>query len=420
MNLGELSGVKLLGVLLLVAAVGTTGLYYTVFKSQRDQKCCGPDQAAGQTARERGTRSLPAETGRHRASTRQLETATGNRTAHRADEKEVDNFMRMVSGEARKSGVEIRRYTSRPYVAKEFYTEVPFEVELDGPYYSMLGFFDRLGKVERIVNISNLLVASTPSRRCQGEAYLPVRAGRECCGTCLTTTYFSHDLDPAGRPASPDTGEEIGGHDEASVSDNDDNSRLRTGRGLASAQKSQHYQNTRNTMNTVSSNATAASNEALAFINQPSGSERHACSGQVERSRGVKAVKPSSSSSTAQAGTSSAGAKKTGGAKSGSGSRGRAQGASEASPYGSEKQSASGGQCSHNSQGARKRAERRAGRSGRQIRANGRRILYQSVVSHAGGSGCQHRQEVSGNRGHQPARCGACRERLYAVVRTVE
>ena len=62
------------------------------------------------------------------------------------DEKEVDNFMRMVSGEARKAGVEIRRYTARPYVAKEFYTEVPFEVELDGPYYSMLGFFDRVGE----------------------------------------------------------------------------------------------------------------------------------------------------------------------------------------------------------------------------------------------------------------------------------
>src|SRR5205807_3551987 len=44
----------------------------------------GPDQAAGPTARERGTRSLPAETGRHRASARQLEAATGNRAAHRA------------------------------------------------------------------------------------------------------------------------------------------------------------------------------------------------------------------------------------------------------------------------------------------------------------------------------------------------
>ncbi len=37
MNLGELTGVKLLGVLLLAAVVGTGALYYTIFKSQRDQ-----------------------------------------------------------------------------------------------------------------------------------------------------------------------------------------------------------------------------------------------------------------------------------------------------------------------------------------------------------------------------------------------
>jgi len=108
-----------------------------------------------------------------------------------------------VSGEARKAGVEIRRYTARPYGTKEFYIEVPFEVELDGPYYSMLGFFDRLGKVERIVNVSNLLVAST---RKPGDAkakhtyqYAP---SESVVATCLTTTYFSHDLDPAAAPAS--------------------------------------------------------------------------------------------------------------------------------------------------------------------------------------------------------------------------
>jgi Tfp pilus assembly protein PilO len=37
MNLGELTGVKLLGVLLLTAVVGTGALYYTVFKAERDQ-----------------------------------------------------------------------------------------------------------------------------------------------------------------------------------------------------------------------------------------------------------------------------------------------------------------------------------------------------------------------------------------------
>jgi len=122
------------------------------------------------------------------------------------DEKEVDNFMRMVSGEARKAGVEIRRYTAKPYATKEFYTEVPFEVELDGPYYSMLGFFDRLGKVERIVNVANLAVASTrtpnAARAKHTYQYAP---GESVVATCLTTTYFSHDLDPgaATKPAPP-------------------------------------------------------------------------------------------------------------------------------------------------------------------------------------------------------------------------
>ena len=77
------------------------------------------------------------------------------------DEKEVDGFMKMLNVEASKAGIEIRRYTAQPVAAKEFYSEAPFEVELDGPYYSMLGFFDRVAKLERIVNVSELLVAST-------------------------------------------------------------------------------------------------------------------------------------------------------------------------------------------------------------------------------------------------------------------
>src|SRR3979409_783258 len=133
MNLGELSGVKLLGVLLLVAAVGTTGLYYTVFKSQRDQNAAAqlkrPDDRAANTDLE-AYRPKRADIERQLASLKQ-QLEIERRIV--PDEKEVDNFMRMVSGEARKSGIEIRRYTAKAVSAKDFYTEVPFELELDGP-----------------------------------------------------------------------------------------------------------------------------------------------------------------------------------------------------------------------------------------------------------------------------------------------
>jgi type IV pilus assembly protein PilO len=208
MNFGELSGVKLLGVLVLAGIVGTGALYYTVFKSQRDEN------ASAQTklqAKVRENAELEAYKPKLADIERQLASLKQQLEIERRivpDEKEVDNFMRMVSGEARKAGVEIRRYTAKPVSAKEYYTEVPFEVELDGPYYSMLGFFDRVSKLERIVNVNNLLVASTrkPSDAKAKKTY-QYAPNESVVATCLTTTYFSHDLDPspaaAAKPGQP-------------------------------------------------------------------------------------------------------------------------------------------------------------------------------------------------------------------------
>jgi type IV pilus assembly protein PilO len=204
MNLGEITGVKLMGVLVLVAVVATGGLYYTVYKSQKDQNDAARIKLQ---AKLRENAELEAYRPKLADIERQLASLKQQLEIERRivpDEKEVDNFMRMVSGEARKSGVEVRRYTARPYVTKEFYTEVPFEIEFDGPYYSMLSFFDRLRKVERIVNVSNLLVASTrkpaDAKARHTYQYAP---GESVVATCMTTTYFSHDLDPAGQPGQP-------------------------------------------------------------------------------------------------------------------------------------------------------------------------------------------------------------------------
>jgi len=199
MNLGEFTGVKLLGSLVLGAAVVTGGLYFTVFKSQRDENAVAQTKLQ---AKLRENAELEAYRPKLADIERQLASLKQQLDIERRivpDEKEIDNFMRMVDGEARKAGVWVRRYTAKPYASKEFYTEVPFDVEFDGPYYSMLAFFDRLTKVERIINVTNLSVASTktPSAAKAKHTY-QYAPGESVVATCLTTTYFSHDLDPAG------------------------------------------------------------------------------------------------------------------------------------------------------------------------------------------------------------------------------
>lgn len=205
MNLGELSGIKLLAILVLAGAVITGGLYFTVFKSQREENAAAQQKLE---AKVRENAELEAYRPKLADIERQLASLKQQLEIERRivpDEKEVDNFMRMISSEARKAGVEVRRYTARPYVNRDFYTEVPFEVEFDGPYYSMLGFFDRVGKLERIVNASNLLVASknkpTAAHAKKVYQYAP---NESVVATCVATTYFSRDLEPSKTaPAAP-------------------------------------------------------------------------------------------------------------------------------------------------------------------------------------------------------------------------
>ena len=83
------------------------------------------------------------------------------------DEKQTDEFIHMVEASASAAGIEVRRFTSKTTSSHEFYTEAPYELDIDGPYYSVLNFFDKVSKLERIINISGLQMAPcwNPPRR---------------------------------------------------------------------------------------------------------------------------------------------------------------------------------------------------------------------------------------------------------------
>ena len=123
------------------------------------------------------------------------------------DEKQVDGFIETMDAEAQKAGVELRRYSAKDTKSQQYYTEVPFDMELDGPYYSTLNFFDRVSKLERIVNISNLLVSTTRNPGAAKTKKTYQYAPNESVIAVFTaTTYFSHDLTPAAAGAGTKPG----------------------------------------------------------------------------------------------------------------------------------------------------------------------------------------------------------------------
>jgi type IV pilus assembly protein PilO len=111
------------------------------------------------------------------------------------DEAEVPSLITLVAGEAAASGVEVRRYTPRDTTSKEYYVEVPIDIDVDGPYYSVLNFFDRLKdhppKLQRIVNVSKLTMGALKAGKGGAKGAYKWAPDETVSANCLLTTFYS-------------------------------------------------------------------------------------------------------------------------------------------------------------------------------------------------------------------------------------
>jgi Tfp pilus assembly protein PilO len=115
------------------------------------------------------------------------------------EEKETDEFIRLIQGAAVASNVQIRRMTAMPIVAREYHYEMPFEVQADGPYFNILDFFGRLGRLSRIINLGDLQFDEP--EKSKGGKY-PVRPGTTVSGVFTATTFFTKPADAGPAPVA--------------------------------------------------------------------------------------------------------------------------------------------------------------------------------------------------------------------------
>jgi len=109
------------------------------------------------------------------------------------EDKQTDQFILMVQGAAVSSGVSLRGLTAKGINQKQYYFEMPFEVEADGPYYSVLDFFSRLGRLSRIINIGDLKLSGLGSQNTNVKFHMA--PGTSVTGTFTVTTFFTKSAD---------------------------------------------------------------------------------------------------------------------------------------------------------------------------------------------------------------------------------
>jgi type IV pilus assembly protein PilO len=119
------------------------------------------------------------------------------------EDKEADDFMRMLQGAAAASGVQIRSLTAQAVVPRDYHYEMPFEITVDGPYFNLVDFFARLSRLSRIINVGDMKFGGLG----ENKPRYPIRPNTTVSGTCTITTFFTN---PQGASAAAATGTQPG------------------------------------------------------------------------------------------------------------------------------------------------------------------------------------------------------------------
>ncbi len=80
------------------------------------------------------------------------------------DAADVPQFLAQLGTHAHDVGMRIKRFEPGNEVMHEFYAAIPFRLSVSGTYHEIAMFIDRIGGIERIVNVSNLVMKEPASQ----------------------------------------------------------------------------------------------------------------------------------------------------------------------------------------------------------------------------------------------------------------
>jgi len=80
------------------------------------------------------------------------------------NEKEVPSLLRNITKLGADSNLEFRLFSPKKESPEHFYYRLPVSIEVSGNYHDVATFFDKVGRMERIVNILNVSMKPQKAR----------------------------------------------------------------------------------------------------------------------------------------------------------------------------------------------------------------------------------------------------------------
>jgi type IV pilus assembly protein PilO len=161
-------------------------------------KLQGKEQELSQV-RERVQRGqmIAAQLPQFQAKVADLETRLEVLKTQLPEQRDVGEMLRRVQTLATQSNLVVKTFRPQALKQKELHTEWPMLLEFDGTYHDLGLFFDRVSKVPRIINISDIGIhAQDPKTQAE--------QGKTVSAQVIATAFVLVDKPPAGaKPGAP-------------------------------------------------------------------------------------------------------------------------------------------------------------------------------------------------------------------------
>ena len=177
----NLSPVKKLGIVALVAVLIVGGYWYLFYKSKAKTIDRLRSDLSNKQAKLNENEAIARNLPRFKEEVKKLNLQLSKVVQELPNSREIPNLLETISNLGAMNGLEVLYIKPKNDVNKGFYAEVPISVKVKGGYHELGLFLDAVSNLPRIINVSNITIGNAREDKRSGAIILDISA--------LATTY---------------------------------------------------------------------------------------------------------------------------------------------------------------------------------------------------------------------------------------
>ncbi len=143
-------------ILFTVVAMLGAGFYFGLFMNYQKEYASLRDRLVNLQEEIRKDRDIANNLPHLKEEQARLNQELKNALTELPDQREIPSLLTSISSAGKGAGLDFLLFKPKGETPKDFYFEIPVDITVSGSYYSLASFFVAVGKLPRIINITNL------------------------------------------------------------------------------------------------------------------------------------------------------------------------------------------------------------------------------------------------------------------------